>query len=118
MTNQIADKVCATIADYNGRPSSREKDLVDLVVIAVTQAVDASSLRQAIGTECAKRRLQFPNEFTIPAHWGPGYARLAKNTPAEPYSIAAARDLLSKFIDPVLAGLVSAAWVPETRSWA
>jgi hypothetical protein len=34
---QIADKVCATIDEYSNRPSSREKDLVDLVVIANTQ---------------------------------------------------------------------------------
>lgn len=55
VANQIADKVCATITDYGGRPSSREKDFVDLVVIAVTQSVDAVRLRQAIASECAKR---------------------------------------------------------------
>jgi Nucleotidyl transferase AbiEii toxin, Type IV TA system len=118
VANQIADKVCATIADYSGRPSSREKDLVDLVVIAVTQTVDAVSLRQAIATECAKRRLQFPIAFTIPAHWGPAYARLARNTPAEPYAIVAACELMHDFIDPVLAGRVIGAWDPETRTWA
>jgi hypothetical protein len=37
IVEKIPDKVCATMADYNGRPSSREKDLVDLVVIAKTQ---------------------------------------------------------------------------------
>ena len=37
IVDQIADKVCATMADYSGRPSSREKDLVDLVIIAKTQ---------------------------------------------------------------------------------
>jgi hypothetical protein len=44
--NQIADKVSATAADYAGRPSSREKDLVDLVVIALTQQVEASGQRR------------------------------------------------------------------------
>lgn len=33
VVNQIADKVCATLALYSGSPSSREKDLVDLVVL-------------------------------------------------------------------------------------
>lgn len=33
VVDQIADKVCATLALYGGRPSSREKDLVDLVVL-------------------------------------------------------------------------------------
>lgn len=118
VADQVADKVCATIADYSGRPSSREKDLVDLVVIAVTQTVDAASLRQAIATECAQRRLQFPIAFTIPAHWGPAYARLARNTPAEPYGIIAACELMHDFIDPVLLGRISGAWDPETRTWA
>ena len=71
VADQVADKVCATIADYSGRPSSREKDLVDLVVIAVTQTVDAVSLRQAIATECAQRRLQFI-AFTSGAACRPG----------------------------------------------
>lgn len=118
ITNQIADKVCATIADYRGRPSSREKDLVDLVVIAVTHHVDAATLRQAITSECAKRRLPFPDQFTIPAHWGAAYAKLAKNTPAQPYPIAAARTLVRDFIDPVLTGRAAGVWQPESRVWS
>jgi hypothetical protein len=34
VVDQIADKVCATMTAYNQRMSSREKDLVDLVVFA------------------------------------------------------------------------------------
>ncbi|WP_036923506.1 nucleotidyl transferase AbiEii/AbiGii toxin family protein [Propionicicella superfundia] len=118
VTNQIADKVCATITDYGGRPSSREKDLVDLVVMVITQSVDAVSLRQAIASECAKRRLRFPDEFAVPAQWGAAYAKLVRNTPAEPYPITAARELLSNFIDPVLTGGAAGAWHPEIRIWS
>ncbi len=56
VVDQIADKVCATAQTYRDRPSSREKDLVDLVVLAVTQDVDGSGLAVAISTE-AQRRL-------------------------------------------------------------
>jgi len=118
VANQVADKVCATITDYNGRPSSREKDLVDLVVIAVTQSVAAAVLRDAITAECARRRLPVPQQVTIPAHLGPAYARLARNTPAQPYPIAAARGLVRAFIDPVLAGSLDRSWHPGTRSWS
>ena len=118
VANQIADKVCATIADYNGRPSSREKDLVDLVVIAATQSIDSAALREAITTECAKRRLLVPEQFTIPSHWGPAYAKLVKGTPAEPFPITAARALLHEFIDPVLACTAADAWHPNTREWS
>jgi len=54
---QIADKVYATIAEYSSGPSSREKDLVDLVVIANTQMVDATRVRKAIMTEARIRGL-------------------------------------------------------------
>lgn len=118
VTNQIADKVCATIADYHGRPSSREKDLVDLVVIAVTQTSEATVLRRAITSECAKRRITVPGEFTIPAHWGPAYTKLAKNTPAEPYPISVARDLVRAFISPILAGEARGSWNPTAGVWS
>ena len=49
VVDQVADKVCATLALYSGRPSSREKDLVDLVLLAVTQDVGAARLRRARG---------------------------------------------------------------------
>lgn len=118
VANQIADKVCATIADYNGRPSSREKDLVGLVVIAVTQTVEASILRQAIVSECAKRKLVVPDEFAAPAHWGSAYAKLARNTPAAPYSISVARVLVRGLIDPLLAGKAFGVWDPVAGGWA
>ena len=118
VANQVADKLCATIADYNGRPSSREKDLVDLVVIAVTQSIDSDALREAITTECAKRRLLVPEQFTIPSHWGPAYTKLVKGTPAEPFPITVARGLLHEFIDPVLACTAADVWHPNMREWS
>lgn len=38
---QAADNICATFDLYHGAPSSRERDLVDLVVIAPTHSVQA-----------------------------------------------------------------------------
>ncbi|MFT2675501.1 hypothetical protein, partial [Escherichia coli] len=40
ISNQVAEKVTATMSTYNGRPSSRAKDLLDIVTIARTQRVD------------------------------------------------------------------------------
>ncbi|MFV0429546.1 MAG: nucleotidyl transferase AbiEii/AbiGii toxin family protein [Arachnia sp.] len=118
VANQVADKVCATIASYDGRPSSREKDLVDLVVIATTQVVHAEELRDAIRTECSRRRLQVPGQFAIPVNWGRSYAALAVNTPAGPYSFASAGDLMRAFIDPILANVARGTWEPPSTSWS
>jgi len=44
LVDQMADKVCATLSLYNGHPSTRVKDLVDLVVLTLTQTIDGSRL--------------------------------------------------------------------------
>jgi len=118
VANQIADKVCATLEVHDGRPSSREKDLVDLVVIARTQVVGADDVHAALLREAAMRQLALPKTFTVPAHWGRGYTKAALNTPAATYNIVDAQTLMVSFIDPLLdwttAGLI---WVPDKMTW-
>ncbi|WP_394771354.1 nucleotidyl transferase AbiEii/AbiGii toxin family protein [Lacisediminihabitans sp.] len=121
IVNQIADKVCATMADYSGRPSSREKDLVDLVVIATTQGVSADSLGHAIDAEARVRSLIPFTELTIPPTWGRLYAKEAKDVPycAEHRSVDLASDLMRAFIDPVLRGEVPRKiWSPDSLAWS
>ena len=105
---------------YHDRPSSREKDLVDLVVLAVTQNVDGTALGLAISTE-ARRRLMEPFDyFVVPNDWGRRYSKLAKPVPycADFGSVDLARQLVAQFIDPVLAGsAMGRAWSPRDRAW-
>jgi len=118
LPQQIADKVCASLTIYNGRPSSREKDLVDLVVIALTQTVDARDAQDALQHEAKIRHLTLPEAFLLPATWGASYVKLAKNTPAADYGIIDAQALMTMFIDPLLAGTVmSMIWNPNQLSW-
>src|SRR5699024_6578460 len=77
--DQIADKVCAAVAAYRGKASSREKDLVHLVVFAVTQDFDGTALRVAIATELLRRKIVPIEHFTVPTAWGAGYASLNKS---------------------------------------
>ena len=121
VVDQIADKVCATLALYNGRPSSREKDLVDLVVLARTQNVDATKLRHALDVEASVRSLTLPGAFDLPATWSIRYAKLASKVPACAgfRTVDLATELMRAFIDPVLrdetSGLV---WSPESLTWS
>lgn len=117
---QIADKVCATIQTYNGRPSSREKDLVDLVVLAVTQDVDGTALGLAISTESRRRQLHPFDDFAIPVSWGTRYANLAKFVPhcAGFETVGTARELMTLFITPALSGAARGkAWRYAARAW-
>ena len=116
--NQVADKVCAILTTHNGKPSSREKDLVDLVVIALTQTIDATDAQAALHHEAQLRRLDLPETFTTPATWGAGYANGAKNTPAAHYKITDAQMLMAAFIGPLLAGItIESHWSPEMLQW-
>ncbi|MFT3860786.1 nucleotidyl transferase AbiEii/AbiGii toxin family protein [Micropruina sp.] len=120
ITDQVADKVCATMADYNGRPSSREKDLVDLVVIAKTQTMSADRMARAIHAEARARSLASLVEFTIPPTWGRRYASEARNvSPCTNHrTVELARGLMREFVDPVLRGRVAGcSWNPGTCTW-
>ncbi len=76
---------------YNGQPSSREKDLIDLVVLAVTHEVDGRSLAHAIAQETARRQMEPFTGFVNPRQWGRAYRNLAT-------------------VDNMT-------WVPEQRGW-
>jgi len=119
LPQQIADKVCASLTIYDGRPSSREKDLVDLVVIALTQTVDADDTGAALRHEARMRYLTLPEAFLLPATWGASYAKLSKNTPAASQTMADAQALMTKFVDPLFAGtVIGMTWNPGQLSWA
>lgn len=120
VVDQIADKVCATLVFYSGQPSSREKDLVDLVLLATTQNVNADKLGMAIEVEARARALTRPNAFTVLSTWGPTYVKLATKVPAcESYrTVGAAQSLMTSFVDPVLTGDAAGnTWSHDALTW-
>ncbi|GEP39606.1 hypothetical protein NPS01_32690 [Nocardioides psychrotolerans] len=121
VVDQIADKVCATMQTYRDRPSSREKDLVDLVVLAVTQNVDGTALGFAIASEARRRQMEPFEHFTVPSTWGTRYAKLSKSVPycADYRTVDLARELVTRLIDPALTGEgEDRTWRHDTRSWS
>ncbi|PZF86441.1 nucleotidyl transferase AbiEii/AbiGii toxin family protein [Jiangella anatolica] len=120
VVDQVADKVCATMTIYGERRSSREKDLVDLVVLAVTQDVDGAALGHAIASETRRRMMEPFGHFALPADWGRGYARLARSVPScsEHRTVALARELMERFIDPALDGSARRkSWSHDDLAW-
>lgn len=106
VVDQIADKVCATMFDYGGRTSSREKDLIDIVVFAATQQIDGSALKLAVDTEVQRRRMAPFERLIVPKTWGSGYARLSKPVPhcVDYRTVELASGLAARLIDPALSG--------------
>lgn len=120
MTDQIADKVCAMLGQYRGRPSSRVKDLVDLVLIAATQTVSGAQLHRALQREASARGMELPSRVVAPSGWSRQYERLAEGVPAcrAHRSSEGAQELLRAFIDPAVQADVSELrWDPEALAW-
>ncbi|MEO6503545.1 MAG: nucleotidyl transferase AbiEii/AbiGii toxin family protein [Jatrophihabitantaceae bacterium] len=122
MVDHIADKVCATFELHppGSTPSSRVRDLVDLVVIARTQAVGALSLRTALETERLHRGLPQIHGYVTPPNWETTYRRLARDVAEcrEHRTYAQAVEFVQSFLDPVLQGAVAVgSWDPNRRAW-
>jgi len=105
-----------------GWPSSRMKDLVDVVYYASNVTLALKDLARAIECECCKRGMDVPVRFEAPAVWAGSFAAFAKKSglPGEHASFAAATSLASALFDPALGGSPArenAFWNPDSLRW-
>jgi predicted nucleotidyltransferase component of viral defense system len=116
----LAEKLHAYSRVYAGdQPSSRVKDLVDVVVIARTTSVDGDRLTEAVtsifarrGTHPVPRRLPAP-----PSDWVRSWSVLVEHLPGDPDLMAGAAAAMA-FWDPVLAATVDGQrWEPGAAEW-
>lgn len=99
LVDHIADKIVAMLERHGPArlPSTRYKDLVDLVALTGRAQVHAEAQRRARTAQVARRELAVPLPFDVPDHgrWEPGYAaeaRRAHGCPAHtPWRGAAGR---------------------------
>ncbi|SDC09185.1 Nucleotidyl transferase AbiEii toxin, Type IV TA system [Raineyella antarctica] len=123
LVDHIADKLCAIQAGYGAdgsRPSSRVKDLVDLVVFARREDVEGAALHTAILGEWDHRHLAGRPVFTPPASWDKQYPRLARKTAAcEGFTdFAMATELVDRFLGPALDGTAHGqSWSAARAAW-
>ena len=115
VVDHVADKVCATEATYtSGLPSSRARDLVDLVVIARTETMSLHALRTAIASERSHRGLPPREDFSPPDGWDGKYPELAKATShCADLELDDAVRLVRAFLSPALVPPAG----PQDRRW-
>ena len=78
LPDQMADKFCAIMERRpDGLPSSRMKDLVDVVACATKRDFECRQLAVAIANECAKRGMEVPDVFEAPLEWKSGFSAFA-----------------------------------------
>ncbi len=122
LVDHVADKVCAVLQRYGtmDAPSTRYKDLVDLVAIIITTTVNADAQTEALQSEASRRGLVLPHQFDVPdlALWETGYAAEAsRSTLPVARALEDALVLVRWFVDPVLQGVARGRWEPSTQRW-
>ncbi len=123
LVDHIADKIAATYERYGATrmPSTRYRDLVDLVAIITGASVDAAAQRAALESEFARRDLDLPEHFDVPdrALWAPGYAAEARRSLLDTArTLDEALTVVRPFVDPLLQGSAAGSWQPAGRQWA
>jgi hypothetical protein len=122
LVDHVADKVVATFDRYGSGdlPSTRYKDLLDLVAIVKTAEIHAAAQAAALTSQAARRGVRLPDRFDVPDRslWAPGYAREARESVAPvPATVDDALTLIRPFIDPLLDGSATGRWDPHLPQW-
>jgi len=123
LVDHVADKVAATYERHgeDRRPSTRFRDLVDLVAIVTAASVEAVAQRAAVISEFDRRGLTLPASFDVPdrALWNPGYGAEARRSLLDTtQTLDEALAVVRSFIDPLLDGSASGSWHPGPRRWS
>jgi len=122
LVDHIADKVAATYERHGETqmPSTRFRDLVDLVAIITGASVDADTQSTALVSEFERRRLTVPQRFDVPDRplWESGYAAEARRSLLETAgSLDEALAIVGPFVDAILDGSASGRWNPKELRW-
>lgn len=124
LADQIADKLAA-MYEFHGpdrRPSTRWRDLADLLLIIDNFAFDAASTCTALDKqrEC-REALELPAAVHAPGpRWEAEYPQLAAATilPAALHRLDEALTVLGRCVNPLLNGeLTEGRWNPESSTW-
>ncbi|MGW3390738.1 nucleotidyl transferase AbiEii/AbiGii toxin family protein [Streptomyces cinereoruber] len=126
--NHLADKVCAMYERHKGAPSSRYRDLADILLISQREDVDGRYAQLALRTEARRRRLtgtpgvelSLPPEFQAPGPaWPDRYPAAARQVPGLEGCLTWKEAALAAeaFLSPLLAPGPSGNWNAADAAW-
>jgi hypothetical protein len=123
LVDHIADKLAASFDRYGelGAPSTRYKDLVDLVAIVTSASVAAGPQQAALLSEAERRAIALPRRFSAPDPrlWESGYrAEAQRSLLTVAHTLDEALALVRPFADPLLDGTASGTWDPASGRWS
>jgi hypothetical protein len=119
LVDHIADKLAAMFERHGAlrAPSTRYKDLVDLVAILTKISVQADAQQQALESEAERRGLILPGQFDVPDHqmWDTGYrAEVRRSLLTIARTLDEATGIVRPFADPLLQRTAVGHWEPAT----
>lgn len=122
LADHVADKVAATYEQHGeGRnPSTRYRDLVDLVAIALGASVESTAQVTAIRSEFERRGLMLPESFNVPDRslWERGYAAEARRSLLDTATtLDEALAIVRQFLDPLFDTRAAGTWNPTEQRW-
>lgn len=122
LVDHIADKFAALLQRYGElqAPSTRYRDLVDLVSIISAVTVNAAAQQKALRSETKRRGLVLPEGFDVPdrALWERGYAAEARRSLLTlAHTLDQALAIILPFVDALLDGTATGHWNPKTQRW-
>jgi hypothetical protein len=120
LERQIAEKLHAFSRRYsNDRPSSRAKDMIDIVLMSELASFEFERLRDVIVRLFNARATHaLPTSFPVPPReWTVPYRALADEVGLEP-DLSVGHGLAASFLDPVLSpGSRLVRWDPAALHW-
>ena len=123
LVDHIADMVAAILQTYGTGhvPSTRYKDLVDVVAIVSEATVDAVQQHVALRSEADRRSIDLPAAFSVPDRelWEKGYAAEAGRSLLDTaLTLDDALAVVKPFLDPLLDGTAGGTWNPRDGRWS
>lgn len=121
--NHLADKVCGIYELHRGgSPSTRYRDLADIVRIVSDLEISADRLTETLRHEQDRRQLTLPTAMESPGvDWAALYPVAAENFaefPAEFHPLGASLARAGDCLDSVLAGVrTGGRWDPVKQAW-
>jgi len=119
ISQHLAEKVHAYPRPHSSGPTSRVKDLVDIVMISEAFSMSALVFERAIlATFDARQTHSLPESLPLPpSTWTVSYARLAKEIGLLHDNLGQAYTRARILVAPVLMGQAIGLWNPETGNW-
>lgn len=123
--NHLADKICA-MYEQHGRhgesPSTRYRDLADIVRIVRALPFEAARLAEILRREAGRRQLTLPHQIESPGNlWIQEYPKAARGFaeyPREFYTLDSSLSYAGRCLNEILNGSrATGSWDPDSQAW-